>query len=80
MLSKFFIWIVRKCVKWRQTGGCTPSGPHEKANDINCSTLIDNEWSGYCECENGRKALEKKCKDGNGGISCEKACAWLDGR
>ncbi|GLE03626.1 hypothetical protein PINS_up012528 [Pythium insidiosum] len=39
------------CVGWRQTMNCTPNGVRETANDRNCSTLIANGVSGYCEVQ-----------------------------
>ena len=71
-----------KCVKWRQTGGCSPNGAHEEQYDKDCSTPLDKGWSGYCECEDGRKALEKECNKEFRHKTCEAACTegllfWL---
>jgi len=41
-----------ECVGWRQTTNCTPAGDHESENDKNCSELISNGASGYCEVRN----------------------------
>merc|ERR1712054_741871 len=46
----------KKCVKWRQTGHCDPNGKREPQNDVDCNVTVDGYASGYCECENGRKA------------------------
>lgn len=67
------------CVKWRQTGGCLVNGPREPENDKNCDETI--EWkSGYCECSNGRTAMEKACDmpsfHGYSYSTCEEACAY----
>lgn len=43
-----------ECVGWRQTKNCTPSGEREFENDKNCSELISNGVSGYCEVRNTR--------------------------
>ncbi|TMW59907.1 hypothetical protein Poli38472_004976 [Pythium oligandrum] len=48
-----------ECVGWRQTTNCTPSGVREIANDQNCTTLIANGVSGYCEIQN-KKTGERK--------------------
>ncbi|RLN48835.1 hypothetical protein BBJ29_005856 [Phytophthora kernoviae] len=40
-----------KCVGWRSTGGCSPHGPREPDNDLNCIKLIPFGHSGYCEVE-----------------------------
>ncbi|CEG38227.1 hypothetical protein PPTG_03276 [Plasmopara halstedii] len=41
-----------ECVGWRQTTNCTPLGEPEPANNKNCSELISNGVSGYCEVRN----------------------------
>ncbi|KAG3085118.1 hypothetical protein PI125_g19324 [Phytophthora idaei] len=38
-----------ECVGWRQTTNCTPAGEREYENDKNCTELIPNGVSGYCE-------------------------------
>ncbi|KAL3670844.1 hypothetical protein V7S43_004029 [Phytophthora oleae] len=43
-----------ECVGWRQTTNCTPAGEREFENDKNCSELIPNGVSGYCEVRNTR--------------------------
>ncbi|KAL4145276.1 hypothetical protein PRNP1_012949 [Phytophthora ramorum] len=43
-----------ECVGWRQTTNCTPSGDREFENDKNCSELVANGVSGYCEVRNTR--------------------------
>ena len=62
-----------ECIKWRQTGGCKPEGSHEPGNDKECSALIQGKASGYCECKDGRKTLQKRCKD-DVSITCHDAC------
>ena len=60
------------CIKFRQTSGCKPNGPVLKS--MNCSTPINKDWSGYCDCEDGRRTLEKMCNEDVGDITCEEAC------
>lgn len=38
-----------ECLGWRQTTNCTPTGRVEPANHKNCTELIPNGVSGYCE-------------------------------
>ena len=52
------------CIAWRQTGKCHPDGPRERSNDKNCMALIDDVWSGFCECSDGIKRMRKGCKKG----------------
>eukprot|EP00931_Biecheleriopsis_adriatica_P027212 TRINITY_DN16397_c0_g1_i1.p1 TRINITY_DN16397_c0_g1~~TRINITY_DN16397_c0_g1_i1.p1 ORF type:complete len:483 (-),score=107.23 TRINITY_DN16397_c0_g1_i1:60-1508(-) len=42
-----------KCVRWRQTGACSPKGPREKEGDKNCDQEIGTGSSGYCQCGSG---------------------------
>ena len=65
--------ILGKCVKWRQTGECSPDGPREPIKDQRCYRVIDDGWSGYCECDNGRKMMEKGCEIGDFS-TCDEAC------
>lgn len=60
------------CVKWRQTGNCSSTGPSESSNDQACDVEIESGWSGYCECANG-KAMEKGCS-GLPYTTCQEAC------
>lgn len=64
------------CVSWRQTGGCSATGPREPSNDKSCDARIESGWSGYCECEGGgRVGLD--CNHSRG--TCAQACraaAW----
>ena len=82
-LKSFFIvycdYLVLGCVKWRQTGWCSPDGPREQHLDKPCTEAITSE-SGYCECSNGSKAMQKGCKRPyDYGYSykptCDSACA-----
>ena len=47
------------CLGWKQTGGCSPHGPREPQYDKGCATTIESGWSGFCDCGNGRKAMDK---------------------
>ncbi|OWY95753.1 hypothetical protein PHMEG_00034164 [Phytophthora megakarya] len=40
-----------QCVAWRATSKCRPNGPRLSQNDKNCSEVIVNDESGYCEIE-----------------------------
>ena len=67
------------CVKWRQTSNCDAEGSREPENDKDCNVEI--KWkSGYCECTNGRKEMEKGCQEptyyGFEFKTCEEACAY----
>ena len=76
ILTNGSIYIIEdpKCVTWRHTGGCSPNGAHEQQYDKDCSTSIEKDWSGYCECEDGRKTLEKECGKEFSHKTCEAAC------
>merc|ERR1719375_2011992 len=39
-----------KCVGWKQTLNCDPSGPRDEKNDKDCATTVSSELSGWCEC------------------------------
>lgn len=67
-----------ECVGWRQTTNCTPHGEREVANDQNCSTLIANGISGYCEVRNKltgetKHVMEMHCNSLRPGVffSCD---------
>lgn len=40
-----------KCLGWRAAGECSPDGPRNLQQDLNCSSLIPDLSSGYCEIE-----------------------------
>ncbi|KAL4134258.1 hypothetical protein PRIC2_004567 [Phytophthora ramorum] len=40
-----------KCIGWRATGGCRPSGPRLPALDRPCTKTIPHGQSGYCELQ-----------------------------
>ena len=71
--------MVDGCIKWRQTGQCSAQGPREPDHDKSCDEEI--KWkSGYCECSNGRKEMEKRCETpahyGYEFNTCEQACSY----
>ncbi|CAH0519046.1 unnamed protein product [Peronospora belbahrii] len=49
-----------ECIGWRQTKDCSPLGTREYENDENCSALIPNGRSGYCEVRNTRTGEVKR--------------------
>ena len=63
------------CVGWRQTLNCDPSGERQPDADKECSAPISTFDSGYCECENGRRAMEKDCRSSEQYWTCEEACS-----
>ncbi len=65
------------CVGWRQTGGCSATGPREPGNDKGCNVRIESGWSGYCECAGGGR-IGADCDHPLG--TCAQTCgagAWL---
>ncbi|GMF20825.1 unnamed protein product [Phytophthora fragariaefolia] len=40
-----------KCLGWRSTGDCSPEGHRQPNDDLNCSNLVPERASGYCEVE-----------------------------
>ena len=60
------------CVSWRQTGGCSPTGPREPDADQSCAAVIHSGASGYCECESGRRVQESDCDHET--FRCDNAC------
>eukprot|EP01065_Artemidia_motanka_P021422 TRINITY_DN2559_c0_g1_i1.p2 TRINITY_DN2559_c0_g1~~TRINITY_DN2559_c0_g1_i1.p2 ORF type:complete len:666 (+),score=298.20 TRINITY_DN2559_c0_g1_i1:96-2000(+) len=59
------------CAGWRQTGGCSPTGPRESDKDKGCADVIPDGQSGYCECEGGRKE-EFECS--HAALTCQHTC------
>ena len=46
------------CAMWRQTGSCDSTGRYrEPKEDKPCQSQIADGNSGYCECQDGRKAM-----------------------
>lgn len=69
----------RKCVRWRQTGGCNPKGPRERHGDKGCDELIPTGASGYCQCGSGNsklKAREVSCD--HRPFKCSTECLQYD--
>ena len=69
-----------ECVKWRQTEDCKFDGPRSPAIDRHCDVKIERQ-SGYCECKDGRKTMQKGCElpsfYGFEFDTCNQACANL---
>lgn len=55
----------KKCVKWRQTGGCSPKGPRENHGDKSCDAVIEIGASGYCQCGSGSEKVRARA------VSCD---------
>ena len=70
---------IQQCVKWRQTKECKSDGPRWPKKDKSCDTPIEVGWSGYCECSDGKIAMEKGCISGRY-RTCNDACSLLEGR
>ena len=62
------------CVRWRQTGGCSPDGPREPGGDRGCKSTVPPGASGFCECENGRRAGFSTCD--HEGFTCYDVCVY----
>jgi len=64
--------------RWRQTGGCKPTGDREPNNDKPCSVAVAKGESGYCDCNGdgflGDKEPGYTCDVAVPG-TCLKACA-----
>ena len=71
------------CVGWRQTGQCDPHGPREPDLDRPCSSTVDGDRSGYCECGLGRKLLKVGCKEADSPdfepFTCKAECEREEG-
>ena len=68
-----------KCVKWRQTGSCSPTGPREPGGDKKCNIVIESGWSGYCEYSSGKRAMEKGCGEACTYTTCDATCSAVSG-
>ena len=62
------------CMEWRQTQGCRADGRRETDLDQTCDTVIEDEWSGYCECGEEVKKMEKGCDEPGRYFTCNEAC------
>merc|ERR1719389_152087 len=61
-----------KCVRWRKTLNCAPSGPRDPTQDKDCSVTIGQSESGFCECEGHVHVAAVPC--GHKAINCEHEC------
>ena len=62
-----------RCVSWRQTSGCQPTGKRQPHEDQSCTTKIKSGSSGYCECDAGVRAAESACE--HPPFTCADKCA-----
>mgnify|MGYP006142520799 FL=1 len=72
------------CVAWRNTADCLPTGAREPVYDRDCDVNIPQGYSGYCECEDGSRAMQRGCGknaqgvclvcQGEGVETCGQAC------
>lgn len=65
---------------FRQTGGCSGTGPRQPAGDKPCDTIIPcgsgSCPSGYCECKGGVKKHPVSCTPGShAAFTCAEFCA-----
>jgi hypothetical protein len=68
------------CVSFRQTGGCSGTGPRQPDGDKNCEETIPCNGetcpSGYCECKGGEKRHPVDCKAGSHTpFTCAEVCS-----
>lgn len=54
-------FYAEKGCMWRQTGGCSPKGDREPDRDLRCDQQVPGDWSGYCECSDGKRAEQVGC-------------------
>merc|ERR1719428_1477875 len=64
-----------KCVRWRKTLNCAPSGPRDPMGDKDCSVTIGQSESGFCECEGHVHVAAVPC--GHKAINCEMECSGV---
>jgi len=70
---------IPEACRWRQTGGCSPSGAREASKDKPCAETVADGNSGYCDCDgDGRRGEGEpgyNCSKGPGSSCCQ-ACAY----
>ena len=59
----------------RSSAGCTATGKRQPQIDLDCKARIKNGWSGYCECEGGRRTKEVGCE--HAAFRCKDECRKL---
>lgn len=64
-----------KCVAWRKTLNCDPSGPRDFHGDKNCSAIVPQGESGFCECEGYVQTAAAPCNHRM--INCAKECKFI---
>lgn len=66
------------CKAWRRTLNCDPSGPRDFHGDKNCTAIVPEGESGFCECEGYVQTAAAPCNHRL--ISCKSECAKIDRR
>lgn len=84
-VSLKFVNSAPTCMGFRQTGGCSPTGPRQPDGDLGCNALVvcvaGNCPSGYCDCGDGILHHPVTCKPGSHpSFTCEAVCAGLGNR
>lgn len=64
-----------RCVGWRTTLTCSPSGPRDPMQDKDCFTIIAAQESGFCECEGYVHTAAVPC--GHTPVNCTQECNVL---
>merc|ERR1719253_582415 len=64
-----------KCVGWRTTLNCVPSGPRDPLQDKDCLTIVSSQESGFCECEGYVHTAAVPC--GHQEVNCTRECGVL---
>jgi protein kinase C substrate 80K-H len=64
------------CAKWRQTRDCRGDGDREPKDDKDCTHLISDGWSGFCECVNTDSSEEvlHRFDCGHKKLTCDYVC------
>ena len=62
------------CAGWRQTGGCSASGPREPSNDKACCDYVQMGASGFCECAGGAQVRTVGCGGRSDNFHCQDEC------
>ena len=61
LLTLFALPLAKEGCRWKQTGGCSPSGRREPQLDRPCNGMVPAGASGYCVCSDGTRAAESGC-------------------
>ena len=63
------------CEDWIETTGCNSNGAVQEGKKKDCEKQINKDWSGYCACKGGWKAMEKACDKLPQYENCNAACS-----